>query len=53
MLLFCIVSVLIIVGSFFGLITLTKRTEPGGCIVFFGLLFLSCLAGIVFPQLFF
>lgn len=50
--LFCLVSGLVIVGGFFGVVALTKRNEPDGCVLFFALLFLSCLAGIIIPQLF-
>ena len=51
MALLCGLSVLLIVGGSLSLLTLTKRTEPTGCMLFFGLMFLVCLAGLVIPQL--
>ncbi|MEM7028962.1 MAG: hypothetical protein AAF629_05175 [Chloroflexota bacterium] len=51
MALLCGLSVLLIVGGSLGLLALTKRTEPTGCMIFIGLMFLVCLAGLIVPQL--
>lgn len=49
----CGFSVLIVVAIGLGLLALTKRAEPAGCMIFFGFLFFFCLAGLNVPQLIF
>jgi hypothetical protein len=40
------------IGAIAVLMWLTMRTDPEGCIVFFAFVFLSCLVGMILPQLF-
>ena len=43
-------SVLLAVGLWAFMLAI-KQTEPRGCFLFFGLLFLVCLGGMIIPQL--
>jgi len=51
-LLICIAGLFVIIGAIAVLMWLTMRTDPEGCIVFFPFVFLSCLVGMILPQLF-
>ena len=51
MLAFIGLGLLIVTGSIIGLLTLVKREEPTGCIIFFVFMFLSCMAAAIIPQI--
>lgn len=48
----CIASLVVSLGAIAVMMWLTMRTDPEGCIVFFAVVFLSCLVGMILPQLF-
>jgi hypothetical protein len=43
-------GLLIITGVLIGFLSLVKREEPTGCIIFFAFMFLSCMAVAIIPQ---